>query len=90
MSSTVVRGKGQITIPAKIRKAARLEEGDPVEVEIVEGGILLRPCKMIDATQAWFWQPEWQAGEREAAADLAAGRSRVLDPSEAFLSSLEE
>ncbi len=90
MSSTVVRGKGQITIPAEIRKAARLEEGDPVEVEIVEGGILLRPCKMIDATQAWFWQPEWQAGEREAAADLAAGRSRVLDSSEAFLSSLEE
>ena len=90
MSSTVVRGKGQITIPAEIRKAARLEEGDPVEVEIVEGGILLRPCKMIDAAQAWFWQPEWQAGEREAAADLAAGRSRVLDSSEAFLSSLEE
>ncbi len=89
MSSTVVRGKGQITIPAEIRKAARLEEGDPVEVEIVEGGILLRPCKLIDATQAWFWQPEWQAGEREAAADLAAGRSCVFESSEAFLASLE-
>ena len=89
MSSTIVRGKGQITIPAEIRKAARLEEGDPVEVEIVEGGILLRPCKLIDATQAWFWQPEWQAGEREAAADLAAGRSRVFESSEAFLASLE-
>ena len=90
MSSAVVRGKGQITIPSEIRKAARLEEGDPVEVEIVEGGILLRPCKVIDATQAWFWQPGWQAGEREAAADLAAGRSRVLESSEAFLSSLEK
>ena len=90
MSSTVVRRKGQITIPSEIRKAARLEEGDPVEVEIVEGGILLRPCKLIDATQAWFWQPEWQAREREAAADLAAGRSRVLESSEALLVSLEE
>ena len=90
MSSTVVRGKGQITIPSEIRKAARLEEGDPVEVEIVDGGILLRPCKVIDATQAWFWQPDWQTGERDAAADLAAGRSRVLESSEAFLSSLEE
>ena len=90
MSSTVVRGKGQITIPSEIRKAAHLEEGDPVEVEIVDGGILLRPCKVIDSTQAWFWRPEWQAGEREAAADLAAGRSRVLESSEAFLASLEE
>ena len=90
MSSTVVRGKGQITIPSEIRKAAHLEEGDPVEVEIVEDGILLRPCKVIDSTQAWFWQPEWQAGEREAAADLAAGRSRVLESSDAFLASLEQ
>jgi AbrB family looped-hinge helix DNA binding protein len=90
MSSTVVRGKGQITIPSEIRKAAHLEEGDPVEVEIVEGGILLRPLKVIDATQAWFWQPEWQAGEREAAADLAAGRSRVFESSDALLASLGE
>jgi len=90
MSSSVVRGKGQITIPSEIRKAAHLEEGDPVEIEIVEDGILLRPQKVIDATQAWFWQPGWQAGEREAAADLAAGRSRVSESSEAFLASLEE
>jgi AbrB family looped-hinge helix DNA binding protein len=90
MSSTVMRGKGQITIPASIRQAARLEEGDPVEVELVEGGILLRPCKVIDATQAWFWQPEWQAREREAAADLTAGRTRAFESSEAFLSSLED
>ncbi|MCY7302779.1 MAG: AbrB/MazE/SpoVT family DNA-binding domain-containing protein [Thermoleophilia bacterium] len=90
MSSSVVRGKGQITIPSEIRKAAHLEEGDPVEIEIVEEGILLRPQKVIDATQAWFWQPGWQAGEREAAADLAVGRSRVSESSEAFLSSLEE
>jgi len=36
MSSTIIRAKGQLTIPAEIREAAYLEEGDPVEVEIVE------------------------------------------------------
>ena len=90
MSSSVVLGKGQITIPSDIRKAARLEEGDPVEVELVSEGILLKPRKVIDATQAWFWTPAWQAGEREAAEDLAAGRSRVFESSDAFLSSLDE
>jgi AbrB family looped-hinge helix DNA binding protein len=90
VSSTVVRGRGQITIPSDVRKAARLEEGDPVEVEIVEDGILLRPCKVIDATQAWFWTPDWQAREHEAAADLIAGRSRAFESSEEFLSSLDE
>src|SRR3989304_9556827 len=78
VSSTVVRGKGQITIPSEIRKATHLEEGDPVEVEIVEGGILLRPCKVIDATQAWFWQPEGQGGGGGGRGAPAAARGPVL------------
>lgn len=86
--ATTVRAKGQVTIPAEIRQAARLEEGDPVEVEIVEDGILLRPMKMIDASQAWFWTPEWQAGEREAEADLAAGRFDRYESDEEFLEAL--
>jgi len=90
MSRSVVRGKGQITIPADIRKAARLDEGDPVEVELTSEGILLRPQKVIDASQAWFWTPEWQAGERQAEEDIAAGRGRVFKSSEEFLASLDE
>lgn len=87
---TTVRAKGQITIPTAIRQAARLEEGDPVEVEIVDDGILLRPKKLIDASQAWFWTPEWQAMEREADADIAAGRVERFESDEAFLAALRE
>jgi hypothetical protein len=29
--------------------------------------------------QAWFWTPAWQAGEREAEADLVAGRYQAFD-----------
>jgi AbrB family looped-hinge helix DNA binding protein len=90
MSQSIVRGKGQITIPADVRAAARLEEGDPIEVELVPEGILLRPYKRVDATQTWFWAPRWQQGEREAAEDLAEGRSRVFESSEEFLDSLED
>ena len=71
------------------RRAREIARATGTRLIIVEDGILLRPCKVIDSTQAWFWQPEWQAGEREAAADLAAGRSRVFESSEAFLASLE-
>lgn len=90
MSRTVVRGKGQITIPSDIRKAAHLEEGDPVEVEVVAEGILIRPHKVIDATQAWFWTPAWQAGEREASEQLARGEGRVFLSDEEFLAALDE
>ena len=29
--------------------------------------------------QAYYWTREWQAGEREAAAERAAGRSLIFD-----------
>ena len=90
MSRSVVRGKGQITIPTDVRKAAHLEEGDPVEVEIVPEGILIRPHKVIDATQAWFWTPAWQAGEREASEQLARGEVREFASGEEFLAALAE
>jgi AbrB family looped-hinge helix DNA binding protein len=90
MSSTVMRKKGSLTIPADIRKAAQLDEGDLVEVEMTAEGILLRPKKVIDATQAWFWEPAWQAKEREADEDLAAGRFDRFESNEAMLRALEE
>jgi len=89
MSTTHLRAKGQLTLPADVRAAAMLEEGDPVEVEIVPEGILLRPQKVIDATQAWFWTPAWQAGEREASQDIAAERVEFYGSDDEFLASLE-
>ena len=53
-------------------------------------GILLRPGKVIDATQAWFWATGWQRGEREGADDLRAGRSTVFESSDDFLASLDD
>jgi AbrB family looped-hinge helix DNA binding protein len=90
VSSTVIRGKGQVTIPSDIRQAAHLEEGDPMEVEIVAEGILLRPRKVIDATQAWFWTPAWQVGEYEASAELARGDGETFESGEAFLAGLDD
>ncbi len=86
---TTVRAKGQITLPHAIRVAANLAEGDLVDVVLTEEGILLRPKKLIDATQAWFWTPQWQAGEREATQDIAAGQVEVFEDDEAFLASLD-
>jgi len=90
MSRTTIRSKGQITIPSEIRRAARLEEGDPVEFEIVEGGILLKPRKIIDATQAWFWTPAWQAGEAEAAAEISRREGRLFASGDEFLASFDD
>ncbi len=73
MGKIIVRGNGRLTIPAEIRRQLGLAEGDPVEIEVVSEGILLRPQKVTDATQAWFWSPAAQR-EAEPEADIAAGR----------------
>ena len=88
MARTTLRAKGQLTLPEDIRARANLEEGDLLEAEITAEGILLRPQKVIDATQAWFWTTEWQAGEREADAQLAAGKGETFDSGEEFLEAL--
>jgi hypothetical protein len=43
-----------------------------------------------DPDQAWFWTPEWQAKEREADADIAAGRVTRFESDEEFLRALDE
>ncbi|MGH2994657.1 MAG: AbrB/MazE/SpoVT family DNA-binding domain-containing protein [Solirubrobacterales bacterium] len=54
-------------------------------------GVLLRGIihGPIDPGQAWFWTPEWQQGEREAEAQLAAGESTVYESTDDFISHLE-
>src|SRR5277367_4692477 len=88
MARTTLRAKGQLTLPDDIRKAAHLEEGDLLDAQLTADGILLRPQKLIDATQAWFWSPEWQAGEREADADRAAGRVESFSSDAEFIGAL--
>ncbi len=90
MARTTLRAKGQLTLPEEIRAAARLEEGDLLDAELTDDGILLRPQKIVDATQAWYWTPEWQAGEREVEADLAAGRIETFSSSEELLGALKK
>jgi hypothetical protein len=65
-----------------------LAEGDPIVIEMTPEGILLRPKKMIDATQAWFWRPTWQRGEREASEELEAGLGERYESGEEFLDAL--
>jgi antitoxin PrlF len=88
MPRTTLRAKGQLTLPEEIRAAAHLEEGDLLDAEITAEGILLRPQKVVDATQAWFWTTEWQEGERGADADLAGDRMESFGSGEEFLTAL--
>ena len=66
--------KGQLTIPQQIRQQVGLEDGDYVEIELIEGRIVLTPKAMVDKDQLWFWTREWQQKEHLVDEDIKAGR----------------
>lgn len=47
-----VKQKAQITLPAALRKQFNLQEGDYLEAEAVDNGILLKPVSIINRKQA--------------------------------------
>lgn len=85
----VTRG-GQITLPAGIRRAAGIDIGDYVEVTVTEDGLVLRPKQVIDKSEAYFWTAGWRAGEREAQADIDAGRVHGFDSVEDLIADLDD
>jgi antitoxin PrlF len=85
-----VRAKAQLTLPTEIREALHVSEGDEVEFMITEAGeVLLRGMTSVPTDdQRWFWEPEWQAGKREASEQIKAGNVEVFDDAEAMFASL--
>lgn len=82
---------GTITIPAQLRRRFGLDRpGAQVEIIDRDGEIVLIPHVAVPAEQAWFWTKEWQDREREADADLAAGRSTTFDSGDELLEHLEQ
>jgi antitoxin PrlF len=73
-----VRPKAQLTLPEEIRRALHISEGDEVEFAVHDDGtITVRGYVSIPTDQAWFFTPQWLAGEREAEEEIAAGRGKI-------------
>ena len=68
-----LRKNAQFTLPAGIRRAVHLEDGDILDCEVRDGQIVLTPKKLIDKRDAWFWSDEWQKAEAEAQKDIENG-----------------
>jgi antitoxin MazE len=79
---------GQVTLPASVRKKLGIEEGDLIEVMVEDDKAILLPKKIVDKSQAYFWTKEWQEAEREASADIKAGRIKTFDNAEELLKDL--
>lgn len=83
-----IRKNSQVTLPAGVRKAVHLEEGDVLDCEVQDGRIILTPKKVIDKRDLWFWSAEWQKAEAEAQRDIDSGNVEEFDSAEDLITNL--
>jgi bifunctional DNA-binding transcriptional regulator/antitoxin component of YhaV-PrlF toxin-antitoxin module len=93
MASTyvTVQARGTLALPADVRRRHHLERAG-AQVEIVErddGVIELHPHVPVPADQAWFWTERWQERERDADAEIDAGRLTTHESADDFLRRLD-
>lgn len=83
-----VTQNGQLALPTAIRRALHLRVGEYVQMKLVGRSLIVTPKKVVDKDQAYYWSAEWQAAEREADADIAAGRVKTFDTVDGLIAEL--
>lgn len=68
MSKAKMTSKGQLTVPADIRRALGLERGDTVAFEIQDEGALLRPARSPASLRGALRgrRLDWESARRKA------------------------
>lgn len=64
MSATMkINARGQIKIPKNIMQSLNIGPGDYIEIDLESGKAIMKPRKLIDPSQSWYWTPDWQVTE---------------------------
>jgi AbrB family looped-hinge helix DNA binding protein len=84
-----VQKNKNITLPTAVMARFHLSAGDFVQLQETKNGVLLRPAKLVDPSQSYFWTKEWQAGEREAQEDIRHGRVKAFPSVKALMKDLQ-
>jgi bifunctional DNA-binding transcriptional regulator/antitoxin component of YhaV-PrlF toxin-antitoxin module len=86
-----VQSRGTVALPAELRHRLHLD-GPEAQIRLIDRGdgtLQLVPVVAVPAEQAWFWTDRWQAMEREADAEVAAGRITVVDGLDGLIADLD-
>jgi AbrB family looped-hinge helix DNA binding protein len=86
-----MQARGTFVLPADVRRRLHLDQENS-QLKLIEqddGRLELVPVVTVPADQAWFWTERWQAMEREADADIAAGRTTTVAGLDGLLGHLD-
>ena len=77
-----------ITLPRWVMELFHVSTGDFIRIEKRNGAVLLHPGKLVDPSQAYFWTPEWQAGEKKVEEEKRKGQAKFFRSAEELLKDL--
>jgi AbrB family looped-hinge helix DNA binding protein len=74
-----VAADGRMTLPAAVRRALEINDGDArLSIDVADGAAVLRPAVVISREDAWAYTPEHLGSVRRARAQAAAGELKSL------------
>ena len=71
-----VQKNKNITLPTWLIHLFHVGVGDFIRIEKTKSGVLLKPAKLVDPSQTYFWTKEWQEREREVDGQIRKGHVR--------------
>lgn len=81
-------GEVRVHFPSALSRRLKLRKGGKIEVIFLDDLVVLAPAGRLPKNQRYFWTTEWQAKEREADADIAAGRVKSFSSVDDMISDL--
>ena len=86
-----LQARGVVTFPVELRRRLFADQpGAQLHLTEVRDGVFeLSATVPVPADQAWFWSERWQRMEREAQADIDAGKLKSFENLEDFVADLD-
>ncbi len=63
-----------VTLPIWLIRRFHIQPGDFIRLKETRQGVLMKPGRLVDPSQAYFWTKEWQTEERNVEAERRQGK----------------
>ncbi len=85
-----VQKRNLISIPRDIRDSLNINEGDVLDISLVDNKIIIEPMKLVPSSQAYFWADRTQRDLLDAKKDIESGNTREFKTVKEFLDGIEQ
>ncbi|MCL5057605.1 MAG: AbrB/MazE/SpoVT family DNA-binding domain-containing protein [Actinobacteria bacterium] len=85
-----VQRRNLISLPREIRETLNINEGDVLDIRLIDDKIVIEPMKLIPSSQAYFWTDKTQNDMLEAKKDVDSGSVREFKTIKEFLDGIEQ